>query len=118
MWITKEKLKEVYSLSLEVNSILKTLSQIPENKLDICLHELAHLLIRTEELFENHYTTIPGNDNFLDLVEHLDVAEYSLAYCPSCKKIKHITAEGCKGLVLFSCDTCGEIVLELFRTEN
>ena len=100
---------------MEINSILKQLSDLSEHKLDICIHEIACLLKELEELNKRKYTSIRGYNNFLDLIKNVDVTEYSLMYCPHCRKITHITAEGCEGLILFSCDACNEIVDEMFR---
>ena len=103
---------------VEINSVLKQLTNLPENKRDVCLHEISNLLVHIEELTENHYTIIPGNNNFLDLIRYLDLTEFSQAYCPTCKKLQQITAEGCDEIVLFTCDSCNEIVAELYRTKN
>ena len=98
-----------------MHSILKQLSELPGRKLDLCLHELACLLREIEELTEKKHTIIPGNNNCLDLIRHVDLTEYCMMYCPHCRKIHHVTAEGCEGLVLFSCDNCNGIIIELFK---
>jgi hypothetical protein len=81
------------------------------------VHEINHRLKKLEELEENKYTIIPGNDNFLDLIELADLTEYCKMYCPTCKKIQSITVEGCRDELLFICDECDQIVTEAYRHE-
>ena len=81
------------------------------------IHEINHRLKKLDELEKNKYTIIPGNDNFLDLIELADLTEYCKFYCPTCKKIQSVTVEGCRDELLFICDECGQIVTEAYRHE-
>ena len=93
---------------------LKQLCELPNNDKYGYLHEIAHKLKEHEELEENKFTIIPGNDFALDLIKSVDLTEYCIVYCPTCKKLQHVTTEGCKGVLLMICDSCNQIVMELF----
>ena len=81
------------------------------------LHEINHNLLVLDELESKKYTIIKGNDSFLDLIKYIDITEYSLAYCPKCKRVQHCTIEGCEGLISFTCDNCNEAIFDAFRNK-
>ena len=81
------------------------------------IHEITHNLLVLDELKNKKYTTIRGNNSFLDLIKYVDIPEYSLAYCTKCKSVQHCTIEGCDGLISFTCDNCNEVIFDAFRNK-
>ena len=98
----------------QIFSSLKQLFELSNNNRNGYLHEIAHKLKEHEELERNKFTILPGNNNALDLVRNVDLTEYCIVYCPTCRKLQHVTTEGCKGVLLLICDECNQIVTELF----
>ena len=97
---------------------LKHILDLPNNDKNGFLHDIAHKLAEYEELERNNFTIIPGNNNALDLIKSVDLTEYCIMYCSTCKKLQHITTEGCSGVLLFICDECNQIVIEIFPRDE
>ena len=65
----------------------------------------------------DHYTRTPKEKNCLDLVEYVSISMYNQAFCSQCKKIIRFKAEGCEGLIIFTCSRCGAVIVEFYRTK-
>ena len=98
----------------KLHPLLQHMVETPQDK-DGCIHEINHNLRVLDELEIKKFTTIKGNNNFLDLVKYADLTEYSIMYCPECKRLTHVIIEGCEGALFFKCEDCEEVIIEAFK---
>ncbi len=79
------------------------------------LHEINHSLLILDQLENKKYTSIKGNDNFLDLIKFVDITEFNLVYCQNCRTVQQCTIEGCDDAIFVTCDNCNQVIFEAFR---
>ena len=109
--------QEIFTVS-DLQPLLRNFFSSSDSPLEDYLHDFTNNLHILEELQKKHFTIIEGNDNVLDLIKHADLSEYSMMYCHTCKKLQHVTVQGCEGVLLFLCDECDQIVTEVYKVEE
>lgn len=102
----------------DLQPLLRDLFSSENSQLEDYLHDITHNLHKLEELEQSHFTVVEGNNSNLDIIRYADLTEYSIMYCQTCKKLQHITVEGCEGVLLFVCDECDQIISEVYRVEE
>lgn len=108
--IEKQKLRNFHPM-------IQNLYEIFYDHHDYILLELDRRLKTLDKLEESSYTQDIANNNILDLIKLADLTEFSVLYCPDCKKLQQATAEGCQGIILFICNECDNIITELHRKD-
>jgi hypothetical protein len=106
----KKKFKDLHPL-------IQNLFKILYDHQDELLLELDNRLKILDSLDFHHYTEDIANNNVLDLVKLADLTEFSVVYCPECKKLQQATAEGCNGLIFVICNECDSIITTLHKKE-